>query len=148
MSPRHDKRLKQSTLSSGTELAQVRSLVAQATQRLGHIDIVVNNAGIIQVGPMSKTTVEDFANALDVMFWRTLYLTLAVLPQMWAQRSGHVVNITSIGSMVSIPHLLPYTYAKFATVGLSEDPWTELGQEGIPLTTEAGSCQSLWWSPC
>jgi len=52
-----------------TDQEQVRSLVDQATQRFGHVDIVVNNAGIIQVGPMSTTTVEDFANALDVMFW-------------------------------------------------------------------------------
>jgi NADP-dependent 3-hydroxy acid dehydrogenase YdfG len=101
---------------------RVRSLVAQATQRFGRVDIVVNNAGIIQVGPMSTTTVEDLANALDVMFWATLYPTLAVLPQMRAQRSWHVVNNTSIGGMVSVPHLLPYTCAQFAAGG-------ELGQE-------------------
>ncbi len=101
----------------------------------GRVDIVVNNAGIIQVGPMSTTTVEDFATALDVMFWGALYPTLAVLPQMRARRSGHVVNITSIGGMVSVPHLLPYTCAKFAAVGLSEGLRTELGQEGIHVTT-------------
>jgi len=109
--------------------------VDQATQRFGRVDIVVNNAGIIQVGPMSTTTVEDFANALDVMFWGTLYPTLAVLPQMRARRSGHVVNITSIGGMVSVPHLLPYSCAKFAAVGLSEGLRAELGQEGIHVTT-------------
>ena len=102
-----------------TDQEQIRFLVDQATQRFGCVDIVVSITGIIQVGPMSTTTTEDFANALDVMFWGTLSLTLAVLPQMRVQRSGPVVNITSIGSMVSIPHLLPYTYAKFATVGLS-----------------------------
>jgi len=118
-----------------TDQEQVRSLVDQATQRFGRVDIVVNNAGIIQVGPMSTTTVEDFANALDVMFWGTLYPTLAVLPQMRARRSGHVVNITSIGGMVSVPHLLPYTCAKFAAVGLSEGLRAELGQEGIHVTT-------------
>ena len=69
---------------------------------------------------MSTTTVEDFANALDVVFWVTLYPTLAVQPQMRARRSGHVVNITSIGGMVSVPHLLPYTCAKFVAVSLSE----------------------------
>lgn len=85
----------------------------QAIQRFGRVDIVVNNAGILQVGPMSITTVEDFATALDVMSWDALYPTLAVRPQMRARRSGHVVNITSIGGMVSVPHLLPYTCAKF-----------------------------------
>jgi len=118
-----------------TDQEQVRSVVDQATQRFGRVDIVVNNAGIIQVGPMSTTTVEDFANALDVMFWGTLYPTLAVLPQMRARRSGHIVNITSIGGMVSVPHLLPYTCAKFAAVGLSEGLRAELGQEGIHVTT-------------
>ena len=84
---------------------------------------------------MSTTTVEDFVTALDVMFWGALYPTLAVLPQMRARRSGHVVNITSIGGMVSVPHLLPYTCAKFAAVGLSEGLRAELGQEGIRVTT-------------
>jgi len=108
--------------------------VDQVTQHFGRVDIVVNNAGIIQVGPMSTTTVEDFATALDVMFWGALYPTLAVLPQMRARRSGHIVNITSIGGMVSVPHLLPYTCAKFAAVGLSKGLRAELGQEGIHVT--------------
>ena len=116
-----------------TNQEQVR--VDQATQHFGRVDIVVNNAGIIQVDPMSTTTVEDFATALDVMFWGAFYPTLAVLPQMRARRSGHIVNITSIGGMVSVPHLLPYTCAKFAAVGLSEGLRAELGQEGIRVTT-------------
>src|SRR5712691_12686406 len=78
---------------------------------------------------MFTTTVEDFAIALDVMFWGALYPTLAVLPQMRARRSGHVVNITSIGGMVSVPYLLLYTYAKFAAVGLSEGLRAELGKD-------------------
>ena len=118
-----------------TDQEQVCSLVDQATQRFGRVDIVVNKAGIIQVGPMSTTTMEDFANALDVMFWGTLYPTLAVLPQVRARRSRRVVNITSIDGMVSAPHLLPYIYAKFAAVGLSEGLRAELGQEGIHVTT-------------
>jgi NAD(P)-dependent dehydrogenase (short-subunit alcohol dehydrogenase family) len=113
---------------------QVRHLVGQATERFGQVDILVNNAGIIQVGPM-QTATEDFAAALDVMFWGVLYPTLAVLPQMRARHSGRIVNITSIGGMVSVPHLLPYSCAKFAAVGLSEGLRAELGQEGIHVTT-------------
>ena len=86
---------------------------------------------------MSTTTVEDFATALDVMFWGALYPTLTVLPQMRTRRSGHVVNITSIGGMVSVPHLLSYTCAKF---GLSEGLQVELGQEEIPITKVFHSC--------
>ena len=54
---------------------------------------------------MSTTTVEDFVTALDVMFWGALYPTLAVLPRMQAQRSGYVVNSTSIDGMVNVPNL-------------------------------------------
>src|SRR5262249_24608211 len=81
---------------------QVHELAEQAMQRFGRIDILVNNAGIIQVGPMPTAT-EDFAAALDVMFWGALYPTLAVLPQMRARHSGRIVNITSIGGMESLP---------------------------------------------
>jgi NAD(P)-dependent dehydrogenase (short-subunit alcohol dehydrogenase family) len=115
--------------------SQVQYLVEQATQRFGQVDILVNNAGIIQVGPMHTATVEDFKAALDVMFWGVLYPSLAVLPQMRARHQGRIVNITSIGGMVSVPHLLPYTCAKFAAVGLSEGLRAELGQEGIHVTT-------------
>jgi NAD(P)-dependent dehydrogenase (short-subunit alcohol dehydrogenase family) len=118
-----------------TNQPQVHSVVAQATQHFGRVDIVVNNAGIIQVGPLSTTTMEDFAQALDVMFWGTLHTTMAVLPQMRARRSGRIVNITSIGGKVSVPHLLPYNCAKFAAVGLSEGLRAELGQDGIQVTT-------------
>jgi NADP-dependent 3-hydroxy acid dehydrogenase YdfG len=79
--------------------------VDQTTQRFGRVDIVVNNTGIIQVGLMSTTTVEDFVTALDVMFWGALSPTLAVLPQMRAQYSGYVVSIASIDDMVNVPHL-------------------------------------------
>jgi len=69
------------------------------------------------------------------MFWGVLYPTFAVLPQMRARHSGRIVNITSIGGMVSVPHLLPYSCAKFAAVGLSEGLRAELGREGIHVTT-------------
>src|SRR5262252_3721949 len=113
---------------------QVQHLVEQATQRFGRVDILVNNAGIIQVGPM-PTAVEDYETALNVMFWGVLYPNLAVLPQMRARHQGRIVNIISIGGMVSVPHLLPYNCAKFAAVGLSEGLRAELGREGIHVTT-------------
>ena len=118
-----------------TDRAQVNHAVEEATRHFGRVDILVNNAGQIQVGPMPTATVQDFEDALGVMFWGALYPTLAVLPQMRARRSGRIVNITSIGGKVGIPHLLPYTCAKFATMGLSEGLRAELGREGIYVTT-------------
>jgi NAD(P)-dependent dehydrogenase (short-subunit alcohol dehydrogenase family) len=118
-----------------TDRTQVNQAVEEATRHFGRVDILVNNAGQIQVGPMPTATVEDFEDALGVMFWGALYPTLAVLPQMRARRSGRIVTITSIGGKVGIPHLLPYTCAKFAAVGLSEGLRAELGREGIYVTT-------------
>ncbi|HKC72116.1 MAG TPA: SDR family NAD(P)-dependent oxidoreductase [Terriglobales bacterium] len=113
----------------------VQSLVNEATARFGHIDVLVNNAGVIQVGPLEAQTLTDFQEAMDVMFWGTVYPTLAVLPQMRQRGSGHVANITSIGGKVSVPHLLPYSCAKFAAVGFSEGLRAELARHGIKVTT-------------
>lgn len=114
---------------------QVDELIAATIERFGHVDILVNNAGIIQVGPVTAMGVEDYENALGVMFWGVLYPTLAVLPGMQERGSGRIVNITSIGGKVSVPHLLPYNAAKFAAVGLSEGLCAELARYGISVTT-------------
>lgn len=114
---------------------QVQNLVAEATARYGQIDILVNNAGIIQVAPVQNLTLENFEEALKIDFYGMLYLTLAVLPQMQARKSGQIVNITSIGGKVSVPHLLPYSAAKFATVGFSEGLYAELARDNIKVTT-------------
>jgi short-subunit dehydrogenase len=80
-------------------------------------------------------TVEDFDTAHDVMFWGTLYPTLAALPQLRRQHRGRIINITSIGGKISAPHLLPYNCAKFAAVGLSEGLRAELTGSGVTVTT-------------
>ena len=112
-------------------------MVAEAAELLGPIDVLVNNAGIITVGPFLEMDVEDFDQAMKVMFWGPLYTTLAVLPAMRARKQGSIVNITSIGGKVSVPHLLPYCCAKFAAVALSEGLRTELMPDGIRVTTIA-----------
>lgn len=114
---------------------QVEEMVAAVTEQWGRIDIVVNNAGIIQVGPLEAMAVEDFRRALDIIFFGTLHTTLAVLPQMRERREGRIVNITSIGGTVAVPHLLPYGSAKFAQVGLSRGLRAELARSGIKVTT-------------
>jgi len=69
------------------------------------------------------------------MYWGTVYTSLAVLQHMRPRRSGRIVNITSIGGKVSVPHLLPYSSAKFAAVGFSEGLRAELAGTGISVTT-------------
>jgi NAD(P)-dependent dehydrogenase (short-subunit alcohol dehydrogenase family) len=118
-----------------SDRAQAEHFVNETAQRFGQIDICVNNAGIIQVGPVETMTAEDFQQAMAVMFWGTVYPTLAVLPEMLKRRAGHIVNITSIGGKVSVPHLLPYNCAKFAAVAFSEGLHAELASRRIRVLT-------------
>ncbi len=115
--------------------ARVRALVSDVVARYGSIDVLVNNASIIQVGPLETMSAQDFRHALDVNFFGALHTTLAVMPQMIRQRAGRIVNITSIGGKVAVPHLLPYDCAKFAAVALSEGTRAELASHGIKVTT-------------
>jgi NAD(P)-dependent dehydrogenase (short-subunit alcohol dehydrogenase family) len=110
-------------------------LIEEVEERLGRIDILVNNAGVIQVGPVENMEVEDFEEAMQTMFYGVLYSTLAVLPGMLKRRSGTIVNITSVGGKVGIPHLSPYCSAKFAAVGLSETLSAELKPKGVEVVT-------------
>jgi short-subunit dehydrogenase len=118
-----------------TDRNQVRRLIADATDHFGAVDILINNAGLITVGPLETQTLEDFERAMALMFWAPLYATLEVLPQMRRRGSGRLATITSIGGKLSVPHLLPYSAAKFAAVGLSEGLRAELAREGIRVTT-------------
>jgi len=118
-----------------TQREQVRSLIRQSLDRFGSIDILVNNAGAISVSPLEAQTLDDFEHAMAVIFWGTVYPTLEVLPHMRQRRAGHVVNITSVGGKVSVPHLASYSAAKFAAVGFSEGLHTELAPAGIHVLT-------------
>ncbi len=116
---------------------QVERLTRQTLAHFGRIDILVNNAGEIQVGPAESMTIADYERAMRTMFWGTVYPTLALLPQFKARGNGRVVNITSIGGKVAVPHLLPYTCAKFAAVGFSEGLHAELRESGVKVVTIA-----------
>ncbi|HEX6820043.1 MAG TPA: SDR family NAD(P)-dependent oxidoreductase [Ktedonobacterales bacterium] len=113
----------------------VQRMIAEATERLGRVDVLVNNAGVIMTGAFSAQTAENFREAMDIMFWGMYNTTMASLPQMRARRSGHIVNVTSIGGKVSVPHLMPYSAAKFAATGFSEGLHAELAREGIHVLT-------------
>jgi NAD(P)-dependent dehydrogenase (short-subunit alcohol dehydrogenase family) len=114
---------------------QVRDLVARVEREVGPIEVLVNNAGVATVGPVEAMTEGDFATAMGVHFWGPLHTTLAVLPGMHARRWGRIVNVSSIGGKVAVPHLLPYSASKFALTGLSEGLRSELHKDGIRVTT-------------
>ena len=110
-------------------------MVETVTRHYGRIDILINNAGIMVVAPVETLTRADFERVMAVNFWGVLNPTLEVLPGMRARGTGRIVNITSIGGKIAVPHLLPYSCAKFAAVGLSEGLRAELADTGISVTT-------------
>lgn len=118
-----------------TDREQVNEMIRAVNERFGRIDVLVNNAGVIEVGPMEVMTLEDYEQAMKTHFWGPLYTTLAVLPEMRERQEGRIVNITSIGGKISVPHLLPYSASKFALVGFSEGLRAELKKDGVVVTT-------------
>src|SRR3984885_2730091 len=114
---------------------EAREMVAAATAHFGRIDVLINDAGIIMVGPLQSQTVDSFHQAMNVNFFGALHVTLAVLPQMLERGEGAIVNISSIGGKVAFPHLLPYVASKFAITGWSQGLRAELAGKGIRVTT-------------
>ncbi|HVM49314.1 MAG TPA: SDR family oxidoreductase [Candidatus Acidoferrum sp.] len=114
---------------------EVNAAIEKAVARFGNVDVLINNAGIIQVGPLEHMTVKDFEDALAIHFWGPLYCILAALPHMRRAGGGHIVNISSVGGKIAVPHLLPYCASKFALVGLSDGLRAELRRHGIFVTT-------------
>jgi short-subunit dehydrogenase len=118
-----------------TDQEQVNQMVQAVRDRFSEINVVINNAGAIVVGPMELMNPEDYEAAMKIHFWAPLYTTLAVLPEMRQRREGRIVNISSIGGKISVPHLLPYSASKFALTGFSEGLRAELAAYGIAVTT-------------
>lgn len=114
---------------------QIEQAFRQIAGHFGRIDILINNAGIIQVGPLEHIQTNDFQDAMAIHFWGPLYATFTAVAYMRRQAFGRIINITSIGGEVAIPHLLPYTASKFAMLGLSDGLRAELSKAGISVTT-------------
>lgn len=108
-------------------------LVTAATGRFGRLDVLVANAGVIQVGPVQAMRPDDFAQAMDVMYWGVVHPTLAALPALRAHR-GRILVVTSIGGKLPAPHLLPYVAAKHAAVGFAEGLRIEAARDGVSVT--------------
>jgi short-subunit dehydrogenase len=114
---------------------QVQRVVREVGERFGRVDVLINNAGVIQIGPQETMRVSDYQEAMDTHFFGPLFMVQAVLPGMRQRRGGRIVNIASAGGKVPTPHLLPYVASKFALVGWSEALHAELRRDGIVVTT-------------
>ena len=110
-------------------------LIDEATRRFGRVDVLINNAGVITVGPIENQSLEQFREVMESNFYSGLHCTLAVLPQMLERRTGSIATVSSIGGRIAVPHLLPYCASKFAAIGFSEGLGMEVRSKGIRVTT-------------
>ena len=114
----------------------VADLIRLVVGRTGRLDVLVNNAGVIQAAPFEDAQLDDFKESLDTHFWGPLHLTREALPYLRAAPGGaRILNISSFGGRVAVPHLAAYSSGKFALVGLSETLRAELRKDGILVTT-------------
>jgi NAD(P)-dependent dehydrogenase (short-subunit alcohol dehydrogenase family) len=117
------------------DAGQIQSAVRRIMDRFNKIDILINNAGIIEVGPLEHMTREDFERAMRLHFWAPFELTAQIVPEMRTWGGGRIVNISSIGGKVAVPHLAPYSASKFALTGFSDAVRAELARDHICVTT-------------
>jgi NAD(P)-dependent dehydrogenase (short-subunit alcohol dehydrogenase family) len=115
--------------------AEAQRIVADVVERHGRLDLLFNNAGVMTVGPQEHMTVADYQEAMATHFWGPLHTMRAAIPHMRQAGGGRIVNISSIGGMVGVPHLAPYCASKFALTGLSTALRAELACDGILVTT-------------
>ena len=119
-----------------------KTMIEIAIGHLERIDVLINCAGIIEVGPIEDQPLEAFDSAMQNNFFTALYTTQAALPYLLSQpkldgcpHRASVVNISSIGGKMAVPHLLPYTASKFALTGYSEGLHAEIRAKGVRVTT-------------
>jgi NAD(P)-dependent dehydrogenase (short-subunit alcohol dehydrogenase family) len=113
---------------------QAKAAVEQAVQRFGRIDVLVNNAGYSLLGNFEELTIADFERQFATNFWGVAHVMRAALPVMRRQRSGHIINISSVAGVVGQKHCSAYGATKFAVEGLSLATAQEVGQFGIKIT--------------
>jgi short-subunit dehydrogenase len=118
-----------------TDPDQVGHVVRQVREKLGPIDVLVNNAATIIIGPASQMELKDYHDAMAINFEAPLRFIYEVMPEMRQRKSGRIVNVASFGGKIPAPHLAPYAASKFALVGLSETLRAELSADNVFVTT-------------
>ncbi len=129
-----------------TKPEQVKAAVEQAMKAFNGIDVLVNNAGIGYFGAIEESEEDEIRRMFEINFFGLASVTNAVLPIMRAQRSGHIVNISSVGGMVAYPGVGFYNATKFAVTGYSEALAKEVGALGIKVTVIAPSGFRTDWA--
>ena len=117
-----------------TIAGQAQALIAKTIERFGRIDVLVNNAGVMIVGPVAAMTEADYRHLMDSNFWGAVHTTLAALPFMRSAQFGRIANIISIGGKAVAPHMVPYLASKFALSGFTKGLRAEATRDNILVT--------------
>jgi NAD(P)-dependent dehydrogenase (short-subunit alcohol dehydrogenase family) len=128
-----------------TDSAAARSAVQSAVEAFGRLDVVVNNAGYGNIAPIEDLTDEDLRAQMDTNFYGVVNVTRAAIPLLRGQRSGHIIQVSSIGGRLGAAGLSAYQSAKWAVEGFSEVLSKEVGPLGIKVTiVEPGGFRTDW----
>jgi NAD(P)-dependent dehydrogenase (short-subunit alcohol dehydrogenase family) len=141
---RHGARIRVARLDV-TDAAAAQAAVRQALDAFGALDVLVNNAGYGHIAPFEQTAADDFRAQMDANFYGVVHLVRAALPAMRQQRSGHIINISSVGGRVGTPGLAAYQSAKWAVGGFTEVMAMEAAPFGVKfVSVEPGGMNTDW----
>jgi len=129
-----------------TKHSHINDAIKQITEIFGRVDVLVNNAGIGYFGSVEASDDHETRRMFDINFFGLANMTKAVLPLMRKQRSGHIINIASIGGLMAFPALAYYNATKFAVDGFSEALAKETAPLGIKVTIVAPSGFRTDWA--
>ena len=117
-----------------TDFSEIRKVASDAIQKAGRIDVLVNNAGYGYVGALEEVSLSEIRAVFETNVFGLMEMTRAILPVFRSQRSGHIINLSSVAGMVGTPGASIYNSTKFAIEGLSEALAGELASFGIKVT--------------
>lgn len=129
-----------------TKASEIEAAVAGAVEKFGKIDVLVNNAGIGYFGAIEESEDDEVRRMFEINFWGLANVTKAILPHMRAKRTGHIINIASIGGLVGFPAVGFYNATKFAVDGYSEALSKEVAHLGIKVTVVCPSGFRTDWA--
>lgn len=128
-----------------TDTAAIAPLIAEIEHTVGGIGVLVNNAGYGSEGILEETSLDEVRRQFEVNVFGPVAMIQAVLPYMRQRKSGHIINITSMGGFITLPGISVYHGSKFALEGIGESLGKELAPLGIKVTNvEPGGFRTDW----
>jgi short-subunit dehydrogenase len=128
-----------------TDFAMIEKTIKETEEKVGAIDVLINNAGYGHEGILEESTMDELKQQFEVNVYGPVALMKAVLPYMRARRAGHIINVTSMGGLMTMPGISFYCGSKFALEGISSSLGKELKPLGIFVTAlEPGQMRTDW----